>query len=74
MTLYFNPEWDFLFFDFTAHPDDVVSGMMGLRYDALMTLSMLHDLRAYDPSGVGVRNLTVYESLCRHWLSLAERR
>lgn len=69
-TLYFNPTWDILFFSFSHLTFDNGSDEGfgdGFQFEDQISLAsqkyssticaMLHDMRAYDPLGVGVLNL-----------------
>ncbi len=53
-TLYFNPEWDFLFF--SVDIKDACARPPPYAHTALATI---HDIRAWDPDHVGVLNLAL---------------
>jgi len=57
-TLYFSPEWDFLFFD--IQDSDI-------HAHAVSSLAMLRDMRAADGKGRGVCNLAMDKKLVLGW-------
>ena len=66
--IYLNPEWDFLYFKVdTSAPGNLVTNAFWHKYDGKLALAMVHDIRAYDPAGVGVQKLAVHSKLVSQW-------